>query len=50
MGTKLSQIYDLQVAAAKQNDGDDGGGGLNNLATNQENSPQPLVTLPLFNG
>ncbi|PWA85940.1 K-box region and MADS-box transcription factor family protein [Artemisia annua] len=38
------------VAVAKQNDGDDGGGGLNNLATNQENSPQPLVTLPLFNG
>ncbi|PWA86713.1 K-box region and MADS-box transcription factor family protein [Artemisia annua] len=36
-----------QVAATKQNDG---GGGLNAIATSQENSPQHLVTLPLFNG
>ncbi|PWA55641.1 FLC [Artemisia annua] len=38
------------VASAKQLQNDDGGGGLNNLATNQTNSPQHHVTLHLFNG
>nr|GEY88644.1 K-box region and MADS-box transcription factor family protein [Tanacetum cinerariifolium] len=38
-----------QVASANQNDGDDGGVGFNNLANNQEDSPQHLVTLPLLN-
>ncbi|KAI3713771.1 hypothetical protein L1987_72357 [Smallanthus sonchifolius] len=38
-----------QVASAEENDVDDGGGGLNDLATNHINSPR-LVTLPLFNG
>ncbi|GJX75182.1 hypothetical protein Tco_0313777, partial [Tanacetum coccineum] len=33
-------------ASAKQLQNDDGGGGLNDLATNEEH----LVTLPLFNG
>nr|GEY57350.1 retrovirus-related Pol polyprotein from transposon TNT 1-94 [Tanacetum cinerariifolium] len=37
------------VASAKQLQ-NDGGGGLNNLANNQTNSPQHLATLPLFNG
>ncbi|PWA67518.1 Transcription factor, MADS-box [Artemisia annua] len=39
-----------QVASAKQLQKDGGCGGLNDLATNQTNSPQHLVTLPLFNG
>nr|GEX33382.1 transcription factor, MADS-box [Tanacetum cinerariifolium] len=39
-----------EIASAKQLQNDDGGGGLNDLATNQTNSPQHLVTLPLFNG
>ncbi|XP_076895708.1 agamous-like MADS-box protein AGL27 isoform X1 [Bidens hawaiensis] len=38
-----------QVAAAAENDVDDGGGDLNDLAANHINSPQ-LVTLSLFNG
>nr|QPF20772.1 MADS-box family protein [Chrysanthemum x morifolium] len=48
--TADKEELDKQVASAKQLQNDDGGGGLNNLATNQTNSPQHLVTLPLFNG
>ncbi|PWA51577.1 Transcription factor, MADS-box [Artemisia annua] len=48
--TADKEELEKQVASAKQLQNDDGGEGLNDLATNQKNSPQHLVTLPLFNG
>ncbi|GJV14094.1 hypothetical protein Tco_1359417 [Tanacetum coccineum] len=48
--TADTEELEKQVASAKQLQNDDGGGGLNNLANNQTNSPLHRVTLPLFNG
>ncbi|GJW12967.1 K-box region and MADS-box transcription factor family protein [Tanacetum coccineum] len=48
--TADKEELEKQVVSAKQLQNDDGGGGLNNLANNQTNSPLHLVTLPLFNG
>ncbi|KAJ0621567.1 putative transcription factor MADS-MIKC family [Helianthus annuus] len=44
-----NEKLEKQVASTQGNDVDDGGGGLNELATNQINPPK-LTTLPLFNG